>query len=146
DNLGENEQNACSSNPYDCWRSRNDAPVANAESVKYLASIDGSTTDNRIDAARHCIWQGLTTESSNAGFAQTIGDAHEKDGGDGTPPSHAMDIHNNGVGRNIGIRNERDRAAIINQCVTLARNAPIIPNPQLTDLSPYSGQLIIIKE
>ncbi|MGW8932582.1 DUF6973 domain-containing protein [Gordonia terrae] len=121
--LGPNERNACLSNPYDCNRSRNagDDAQAKADSVKYFPGQEPEST--RQDAARHCIWQGLTTESANADFAKAMGDAHEADSGSPIPGSSVMDVHNNIVGRSVGRRYESDRVSIVRTCVDLARGA-----------------------
>lgn len=142
DDLGVNEQTACSTNPYDCSRARNSPQIANRESAKYFP---GPTVDNRADAARHCIWMASTTEKANSGFAQAIGNAHEQDGGDGNPRSAAMDEHNNQVGIAVGTRHEGNEAGLIAECVTLARDAPVIPNPENGIPGNYDGKLVVIK-
>ncbi|WP_417935296.1 DUF6973 domain-containing protein [Gordonia phthalatica] len=94
--------------------------MAERESVKYFP---GNPESTRQDAARHCIWQGLTTESSNAGFAEQVGNAHELDSGSPIEGSSAMDMRNNVTGREVGKRHDGDRVGIISECVSLARNA-----------------------
>ncbi|WP_168703729.1 DUF6973 domain-containing protein [Gordonia paraffinivorans] len=142
DNLGRNEQSACSTNPYDCSRAQSSPQIANRESQKYFP---GPTVDNRSDAARHCIWMASTTEKANSGFAAEIGNAHEMDGGDGNPDSHAMDEHNNQVGRDVGLRHEGDEAGLISECVTLAREAPVVPKPGDGIPGAYDGKLVVIR-
>lgn len=140
--LGENERRTCMTNPYDCNRSRDaqDNEQAKSESVKYFPGMGPEST--KQDAARHCIWQGLTTESATSGFAEAMGNAHEKDWPSDLPGSDDMDQHNNVVGRSIGLRHEGDRVAIIRSCVEAARSAQKWkPNSPIT--AP-SGSLIYI--
>ncbi|MEJ9078414.1 hypothetical protein WKY82_08330 [Gordonia malaquae] len=122
--LGKNELSACKWNPYDCKRSfsAGDKEMAESESIKYFPLDRYSSGDSQQDAARHCIWQGLMTESSNADFAEKMANAHEIDKPSGEAAG-TMDMYNNVTGRAIGLRNEGNRAAIISQCVDAARKA-----------------------
>lgn len=144
DNIGPHEQTVCSTNPIDCARSQDAVVTANTEANRYFDSAN--TEDNKTDAARHCIWQALTTISANSDFALKLGDAHEIDNvKEARPDAIAMDKHNNGTGRGVGLRNEGNPQAAIAECVTLAREAVFVKNPFMQDLSKYDGKLIIIR-
>lgn len=68
----------CENEPYDCYRVRN--ARGPAFDLSKQAFPEATETDgNRIDAARHCIWNGLT-EGANQGFAERMATAHERDG------------------------------------------------------------------
>lgn len=76
---GIEQRSVCESEPYDCFRVRNARGPAFDLSKNALPEAT-ETDDNRIDAARHCIWNGLMTEGANQGFAQRMAGAHELDG------------------------------------------------------------------
>lgn len=73
------------------------------------------------------------------------GDAHEADA-PSTAAAGAMDKHNNGTGRAVGLRHEDDEAGIRTECRQLASAAAIVPHPDSADMSPYSGALVILHE
>ncbi|TQM30643.1 DUF6973 domain-containing protein [Nocardia bhagyanarayanae] len=143
--LGDNEWSVCWHNPLDCNNSRNnrDKDIAELESV---AAFPGDPESTRQDAARHCIWQALTTESTDADFAKRLADAHEKDKPSQLPGSKEMDEWNNHTGREVGIRLEGNRQAIIDTCIRYAREAKLV-DPNNMDYNNVDGTtLVIIKE
>ena len=53
------------------------------------------------DAFRHCFWSAMNARDQGKELAKSFGDAHETF--DGNPePEKSMDLHNNGVGYEIG--------------------------------------------
>lgn len=120
--MGPNEQSACKSNPYDCNRSRNNNDQGAAWELSE-AEFPGDQESTKADAARHCIWQGLTTESANMSFAEAMAEAHEIDSPSPIAGSKEMDLYNNNTGRQVGRDNEGNRAEIISQCLRLAHEA-----------------------
>ncbi|MGA5535016.1 DUF6973 domain-containing protein [Mycolicibacterium nivoides] len=74
------------------------------------------------------------TESANADFAEQMGDAHEIGNWNNperaklqTVESTTMDFMNNRIGREVGLRHEGNRAEIVLECVTMAKNSLAIP-------------------
>jgi len=126
--LGVNERNTCEINPIDCWRASDDRAKAYEVAGAAFSAANG-TEDNRLDATRHCVWQGRTTESANDGFAEDIGLAHEQDWPSATVPAGQMDLYNNKTGRAVGIRNEDNADDIDSTCIQYAHDAAIVPNP-----------------
>lgn len=146
--LGVNERDTCETNPYDCFRAQDDRDAAyEAAAAAYPALNDAKDTeDNRLDAVRHCAWQGRTTRSANADFAQQIGQAHEIDWPSATTAQGNMDQYNNITGRAVGLRNEdNDPSAIDAQCTLYAQQAAIVanPNPASND---DADDLVILRE
>lgn len=145
---GIQQRSVCESEPYDCYR------VHNARGPAYNLSKDAfpgaaGTEDNRIDAARHCIWNGLMTEGANRGFAERMAAAHERDGKanpDWTRNAELMDEYNNKTGVQVGLRNEGAPAAIESTCLQYGREARIVPEPETIDLTnPYGIDLIALR-
>ncbi|MFC9658885.1 DUF6973 domain-containing protein [Nocardia sp. NPDC127606] len=144
ENAGPNEKRVCATNPIDCKRvmdaNAKDKPFE--ESTKYFPDSEGYTgADDRRDACRHCIWMAMMTSESNEGFARQMADAHEIDSPAGSgdaqydAASKKMDLYNNETGIAVGLRHDGDTTAIINECVTLARNAKSVPMTSIPDAS-----------
>lgn len=139
-------EKTCYQNFYDCKRSRDnrDKEIAEEESV---GAFPGDQESTRADAARHCIWQGLMTESANLNFAEQMGAAHEMDGdaddSPDTPGGKDMDLFNNNTGREIGRNNEGNRDAIISQCIALARSAQRVGPGNIPES--HSNSLIFLR-
>lgn len=90
--------------------------------------------DNIIDAAHHCIWSALMTQSVGESFAMEMTDAHEVSRWEDprvawlqTVESTTMDLMNNRIGRLVGSSNGLDRRAAINECVSRAKAGQMIP-------------------
>ncbi|TEA06650.1 DUF6973 domain-containing protein [Mycobacteroides salmoniphilum] len=128
DRLSPPERAVCESHSVGCWDSRHDAGTADSESQKYFGKW---LIDNKGDAARHCIWSALMTLNAGYDFAKEFADAHER-GWPGEAPSTAMDLHNNDMGRLVGLVAESNggAAAAISRCVALAREATLIEHPE----------------
>lgn len=155
---GVQQKQVCEANPYDCIISRNARGPANNQSVDafpdthFLEAVTDTNPkgakreDNRVDAARHCIWNGLMTEQANRDFAQQMANAHEADGR-ANPAWNAegelMDEYNNETGQQLGLRNEDNSGAIISNCIQYARDARLVPDPSTIDLSNDSGNDLI---
>lgn len=75
------------------------ASVALTEAQKRFSA---STLHNGSgDAVRHCYWSAMNARDQGKDLAQGFGNAHEN--WDGNPPNEkAMDLHNNGIGYEIG--------------------------------------------
>lgn len=145
DGKGKTEIRTCLLNPVDCSRSQSSPQKAVDESKKAFPESQNEF-DNRLDAARHCIWQGLMTEMANQDFAKRMGYAHEIDSPSPTPGPRKMDEHNNDIGQAIGLQNEGNQQAIIDQCITKATSAAIVPDMDtIADLSAYAGQLVAMR-
>ncbi|WP_156094708.1 DUF6973 domain-containing protein [Nocardia lijiangensis] len=146
DSMGTNEKQVCFSNPRDCDASY----IANDYNIAWSASKaafpDGSGESDRQDATRHCIWQALMTESSNADFAKRMADAHEKDQPSPLHGSKEMDEWNNHTGRELGLRLEGDRQAIVDTCVRYAREATIVDPNNMNHNNVDGTSLVIIQE
>ncbi|WP_067807937.1 WXG100 family type VII secretion target [Nocardia beijingensis] len=143
--LGENEKSVCLNNPRDCnnSRERRDKQIAQDESAK---AFPGDPESTRQDAARHCIWQGLTTESANADFAKRLADAHEKDKPSPLNGSKEMDEWNNHTGRQVGLRLEGNRQAIIDTCIRYAHEAQVVDPNHMNYNNVDGTSLVVIKE
>lgn len=131
----------CESEPYDCFRVRNArGPAFNVSKDAFTDT--GSTEDNRVDAARHCIWNGLMTEGANQGFAQRMAAAHEMDGSvkpGWSRNAQLMDEYNNKTGVRVGLRNEGSPGNIETTCVRYGKEARIVPEPDTIDLTNPDG-------
>ncbi len=139
--LGAEQRLTCHDEPYDCARVRNArGPAYNLSKEAFPEATE--TDDNRIDAARHCIWNGLMTEGANQGFAQRMARAHELDGRknpDWTPNAQLMDVYNNKTGVQVGLRNEGSPENITSTCIRYAQEARIVPEPDTIDLTNPDG-------
>ncbi|MDG3010627.1 hypothetical protein G4X40_10745 [Rhodococcus sp. D2-41] len=124
----------CSLESFDCSRSvRAWFDSKKHSEIHYPDRLDSNGTaiyyNDRLDADRHCMWQAMTTEASNAAFAQRLGDAHEEDGEHTDPPQSPgameMDQYNNITGRAVGLRHEKDVTGIIVECNSYADSVRI---------------------
>lgn len=76
-----------------------------------------SLQNGRGDAFRHAYWSAMMAQSRGANLAEQYGNAHEDFPGNRTPVRN-MDLHNNGVGRQIGVDNPgASRAQLANLVV-----------------------------
>lgn len=85
---------------------------------------DGSGLEDGVsDAFRHAYWNALMVKEFGDEFATDFATAHERT--DGSPTSHAMDLHNNEVGRQIAAAHPNaspaELAALVAQAVTDGR-------------------------
>ncbi|MGW4632966.1 DUF6973 domain-containing protein [Nocardia sp. NPDC004415] len=145
EDAGDNEKRVCATNPVDCAKIYDSGaylPVPRDESEKYFPSSEGYTgADDRRDACRHCIWMAMMTSDANEDFARQMADAHEQDSPAGSgdaaydAASKKMDLYNNETGIAVGLRHDGDTTAIINECVTLARNAKKVSMSDIPDAS-----------
>ncbi|MET8777628.1 hypothetical protein ABZV58_21710 [Nocardia sp. NPDC004654] len=140
--MGYNEQDVCINNPIDCKKSNDsrDRDLAWEESAK---AFPGDAESTRQDAARHCIWQALMTESTDADFAKRMADAHEKDQPSRLHGSKQMDEWNNHTGRELGERLEGNRQAIIDTCIRYAQDAKLV-DPNNMDYNNVDGTTLVI--
>jgi hypothetical protein len=76
------------------------------------------------DAHRHVTWSFLLTRHFGADFATQVTNAHEKRPGN-TPNEHAMDYHNNAIGRRLFA----DRVAIETIAQRVRKDPDIIRHP-----------------
>ncbi len=100
------EKQICGRNPYDCWRARNADTDAEARAQERF--VGQKLHNTPADAFRHCLFSAFMTERANRDFAKEMGDAHEDAGDDkGQPKAERdMDLHNNAVGRDVGVLGE----------------------------------------
>lgn len=71
--------------------------------------------NGEMDAVRHAYWFADLTARQDTAWAKAWGDAHENYPGN-DPLEKAMDLHNNAVGRSIGLlhpTSETDRKAAV---------------------------------
>jgi len=140
----------CAAEDFDCARSIRayfDSQTQSEAHYPERVRSDGSYLydDDRLDADRHCMWMGMTTEASNAAFAKRLGDAHEQDKPSGAE-SAIMDNFNNITGRAVGLRNEGDVEGIIIECNGYADAAPITPIadvPTVGQSNPGENSLLV---
>ncbi|MFI6042518.1 DUF6973 domain-containing protein [Nocardia sp. NPDC051321] len=142
--LGVNERDTCERNPFDCYRTRKVSHIAVDTSVASFPGAAGER-DNRVDAARHCIWMGRTTEGANADFATQMGNAHEIDW-PGSAEAGKMDQWNNITGRGVGLRNEGNTGKIDEACVQYARVAPVTPDPPNPVDNKKADTLVVLRD
>lgn len=74
------------------------------EKSKWESLNPDTEADGQGDALRHAYWNALLTQEFGAEWTEKFTNAHERTGGN---PVHreAMDVYNNGVGRQIGLAN-----------------------------------------
>ncbi|MGW5312116.1 DUF6973 domain-containing protein [Nocardia thailandica] len=129
--LGKHETFVCVDYPAYCANAkrRGVETVPWDESEKYFPDSEGyNGVDDRRDACRHCIWMGMMTAWASEDFARDMAQAHEQDSPSSDDPTYAaasakMDYYNNETGIAVGLRHDDDTEGIINECVTIARNA-----------------------
>jgi len=109
------EENFCAPHIPSCLRARDitNEALAWAEQQIPLQGWPANSLHNGIaDAARHAYWMCRTAQELGVDFARGLGNAHEEDsgaaagygGGDGNNcEEKKMDLHNNGVGRNLSL-------------------------------------------
>lgn len=113
--------------PVDCNRAKGAADDAN-NTVGELAnngtfSID-SLHNGKGDGFRHCYWNALMVHRIGADQAKEVADAHEDK--DGQPAAEKdMDLHNNGVGRDIARSTNGDDNAAKQRCIDAANNGTL---------------------
>jgi hypothetical protein len=78
------------------------------DAAEQVAAELGEGDDNYANAVKHCAWSCIMTIKLDARIAKAWGDAHECDdnGKMRNDSSSRMDLHNNKVGRDIGIKPE----------------------------------------
>lgn len=87
------------------------------------------------DAFRHAYWNALMTWAFGDEFATSYGTAHEQVEGD--PVSHAMDLHNNEVGRNIATANPTaDPSELADLVFEAVNNGRTVEITNLGELAP----------
>ncbi|MFF8914867.1 DUF6973 domain-containing protein [Streptomyces sp. NPDC015032] len=100
------------------------------------------TENNRVDATRHCIWNGLMAKGANRGFAERMATAHEIDG-KSKPGWHRngalMDEYNNKTDVQVGLRNEGSPGTIQSTCLRYGQEAQLVPEPDTIDLTNPNG-------
>ncbi|WDN56834.1 DUF6973 domain-containing protein [Streptomyces clavuligerus] len=138
----------CENEPVDCFRVRNARGPAFDLSKKAFPEAT-ETEDNRTDAARHCVWNGLMTEGTHRGFAQRMAAAHEIDGRANpgwSRDAQLMDEYKNKTGVQVGLRNEGAPRLIESTCLHYGREARIVPEPDTIDLTnPYGVDVIALR-
>lgn len=70
-----------------------------AEAQRLFGDTASTLEDGRGDAFRHAYWNALMTNRFGEEFAEQFATAHERTAGAAT--AHAMDLHNNEMGRSI---------------------------------------------
>ena len=141
--LGPTERDTCAADPIQCKRAKSAWKDAVSRSTAEYPGKD--SINNRVDAARHCIWQGLTTERANASFAEAMAEAHELDKpSEGRPQDDAMDRYNNATGRQVGLRLENQGDKVQNVCIRYSHEARIVDPPPTSN--PNGIDLIILYE
>ncbi|MGX1599061.1 LGFP repeat-containing protein [Dietzia maris] len=132
----------CAGESFDCSRSLR----AWQDSTDFArANWSGKLANDRGDATRHCAWMGMTTEASNAGFAQRLGAAHERTPNNPEGP-RLMDEYNNITGIGVGLRNEGAPGTIKSVCLRYAREARLVSNPAAEFPNTTEDSLIILEE
>ncbi|MDX8054348.1 hypothetical protein SK571_33680 [Lentzea sp. BCCO 10_0798] len=95
----------------------------------------GVVADNKADAFRHAYASALLAHHISPEFSERFTTAHEQSGGN-SATAHAMDLHNNAVGREIAINSPH---ATTEQLATLVRSA--VMNGELAVIS-AAGDLV----
>ncbi|MCZ4557870.1 hypothetical protein O4215_20100 [Rhodococcus maanshanensis] len=145
--IGKETSKVCAASPYDCTRAIPayfNATTFSENNFPQFIDMNGAYmgTNDQIDADRHCLWQAMTTEAANAGFAKEMGDAHETDKPNGYGPG-VMDLYNNITGRAVGLQNEGDLTNIIETCNTYAEDAVLVTDISTVNQSnPTANDLI----
>jgi hypothetical protein len=92
-----------------------------ADSMRGSAELDGDWNGGSLDAFRHGIWMAMLVQRMSCGKARRLGEAYERwnhqqflrrELEEGLLPdaaSSAMDRHNNGVGREMGLEMRKGR-------------------------------------
>ncbi|MEJ6014560.1 hypothetical protein WG936_12030 [Corynebacterium sp. H127] len=147
--LGDTERSFCKKEWNDCRRVFLDGAISRAEELG--KSIASPPFDNEGDAARHCAWQGLMTESADSAFAERMGNAHEVDHpvapeGEFTDGQvSGMDAYNNITGRAVGLRREGNQDAVIADCRDYAKHARLTSDPG-AEQQHDGSDLIVLKK
>ena len=102
ENLGPAERKVFKSNPAKGMLVVIDAATATTSAENNYQDI----WNGKGDAYRHGLWQGLSAFHTGVKYAKAFGDAHEADF-PGSVTQTAMDLNNNAVGRNMGIKKGR---------------------------------------
>ena len=126
ESLTDAEKDFVKEHPVVAWEFREAADTAFAEAKKRYPS---SLHNGKGDAFRHAYWNALMVRAEDEKLAKEFADAHETKAGQ--PLSEqTMDLHNNAVGRRIGLLYRRSSDAEIAKAVERAL---------------ASGQLFILK-
>lgn len=96
--------------PYVAYSFKQTADKARKEAEKRYSGP--GLHNGKGDAFRHAYWNALMVKANGEVLAKEFADAHEKN-----PKQPAkektMDLHNNSVGRSIGMRHRRSSDAVI---------------------------------
>lgn len=86
------------------------------------AQPGGDEDGTKTNASKHCIWSCAMTKALNANIAKKWGTAHEcdKKGNLMTDANAKMDLHNNAVGRSIGVNPETKS---MKDCIEKCKNS-----------------------
>lgn len=99
DGLNAAERELVIENPVAAWFVGGARDIAEAETARLFPSHVGH--NDEADAFRHALWSGLMAWSIGGALAEAFGTAHESDA---TAMNEViMDLHNNDVGRQIGM-------------------------------------------
>jgi hypothetical protein len=100
-NLHDAERNFIWAHPGAAIDFDSNANVARHEAVRRFAS--SGRHNGSADAFRHCFWSSMNARDQGRELAKEFGDAHENFAGN-PAAEKAMDLHNNGVGYDIGAK------------------------------------------
>lgn len=100
-NLRQAEKEFLWAHPFAAADFNSNASTALEEAQKRFAAA--SLHNGSGDAFRHCFWSAMNARDQGKELAKMFGDAHEDFSGN-PPDEKAMDLHNNGVGYEIGSR------------------------------------------
>lgn len=121
--------------PFAADNFNNNAEIAESEAKKRFSAA--SLYNGSGDAFRHCFWCALNARDQGKKLARLFGDAHES--GSGNPEAEkAMDLHNNGVGYEIG---EKSPGASNRHLAVLCAEAWAL-NKLVQIKTPGSGDLV----
>jgi hypothetical protein len=101
--LTDKEREFILANPFSVGTIQDDVNKALAEAQR---RYPGTVHNGEGDAFRHCYWSALLTRDVGAANAKAFTDAHEDKAGN-PAGEKAMDLHNNGVGIDVGKANPK---------------------------------------
>ena len=109
-NLTQKEKDFVKKHPITAYSFKQAADKARKEAKKRYSGP--GLHNGKGDAFRHAYWNALMVKADGEVLAKEFADAHEKNPNQ-PAKEKAMDLHNNSVGRSIGMRHRRSSDAMI---------------------------------
>ncbi|MCO5994357.1 DUF6973 domain-containing protein [Actinoallomurus rhizosphaericola] len=121
------EQAMCEKDVAKCGLSADSRTFAFANDNQ-VAGIANAKPNDKVDAARHCLWQLSLSAWFGTDYAAQWGDVHEQNGD--AMETHAMDLHNNIVARSLAndptLKNLVDQANADLSAPNPAGDSPVV--------------------